>query len=792
MFLPSHRSQIIAYGLLLVLFLVGGQFYGYYNARQLLNKESLTYLERTAKLYESHFRFQRFELERFSAIVRDDKQLQEYVFVVTNFDTGREVLKEAYEKQFGWLPISRIAIIDADGRPILGEENRDLFALNRYERTGPFPTTFYNHGEQGLELVSVSSMNYLGENIATVILTRALDKQWLMEQVSQGIGDIVIAVDDHVVLSTLSDDRKIRLKLTKNQYSVGGVDYFFVPLTISHSSRNVVRLWLGTPSEFVTGSLRRFQRQSMIQVLMGLIVTITLGWMITRSVERPLGYLSRLTAEIAAGRLPSISKSSDSSEFSALINKFADMVSALKDKDAEVARAHSQLKKTAVTDALTGLYNRRAFETSLVRIVENARHSQRRHAMCYIDLDNFKIVNDSCGHIAGDQLLLQVTSLIQARVRGNDVLARLGGDEFGLLISDVNEEQALGVAEDILGIIRSFRFSWEDKIFTIGASIGVVMIDEKIVDRIDVMRQADIACYTAKNLGRNRVHLYRSSDCQGIALNEEVNWLDQLNYAFRHRRFRLWYQDIALARHPEQVQHREILVRMENAEGKIIAPGAFVPVAERYGMAGDLDRWVIEATFRYLTHCPREDAALVYSINLSGLSLNDASMLTFIVEALAKYGVTAQKICFEITETAAITNLTQARAFIEQLKDVGCLFALDDFGTGVCSFQYLQQLSVDFIKIDGAFVAGLHQHHLNVSIVSSIQNIATALGRKTIAEYVLDDHILETVREIGVDYAQGYAIGPPRPLDPALYLEEPEPALILVAERSTNDVPETT
>ena len=424
-----------------------------------------------------------------------------------------------------------------------------------------------------------------------------------------------------------------------------------------------------------------------------------------------------------------------------------------------------QLEHYASHDQLTELPNRRLFESTLKLVLDSAHFGKKVHALCYLDLDQFKIVNDTCGHMAGDELLRQVTGLLKRRLRGTDVLARLGGDEFGLILAHITEDQARTAAEELRAMVREFRFNWEGKIFEIGVSIGLVMIDAGAGEIVDVLRRADIACYAAKNNGRNCVHMYKSTDEEHTRLSAEMNWVPRLRQALREDRFVLWYQPItAVTPSDGLADYGEVLLRYVETNGDIILPGAFIPAAERYGLMPEIDRWVVQRTLEHAVQESRAGKVFHCAINLSGASLSDPSMLRFIMDKLTHTGVAPDTLCFEITETAVVNHLANAVALITALRKLGCRFALDDFGTGLSSFSYLKHLPVDLIKIDGGFVRKLVDDPLDAAMVQAINHIGHVMGKKTVAEFVENDAILARLQTMGVDFAQGYGIGRPRPL----------------------------
>lgn len=436
-------------------------------------------------------------------------------------------------------------------------------------------------------------------------------------------------------------------------------------------------------------------------------------------------------------------------------------------RDVSSSRAlANQLEYFASHDQLTELPNRREFENRLKRLLENAQHSNKTHALCYIDLDQFKLVNDTCGHLAGDELLRQISTLLQTRLRGSDILARLGGDEFGLMLINVDIEQAMVATEAMLQLVRDFRFRWDNRSFTIGASVGVVMIDAQVGSLEDVMRKADIACYSVKHNGRNAVHLYQSSDNEQAQMIEEINWVTRLRQAIDNNQLQLWYQPILSLNGDNTDISMEVLLRLIETDGRVITPGTFIPAAERYGIMPEIDRWVVANAFRYVA-AQQDTFSFHCSINLSGLSLSHPDTLRYINQQIVETGVNPRFICFEITETAAISNLAQAIILINELTKIGFRFALDDFGTGLSSFAYLKHLPVHYLKIDGTFITKLVEDPLDQAMVQAINQIAHVMGKQTIAEFVENTQIMNKLKLYGVDYAQGYGIGRPRPLEEA-------------------------
>lgn len=430
----------------------------------------------------------------------------------------------------------------------------------------------------------------------------------------------------------------------------------------------------------------------------------------------------------------------------------------------EKRKLSNQLSFQATHDALTGLINRSEFEHQLEDLLDGASRQHTEHALLYLDLDQFKVVNDTCGHSAGDELLRQLTARIQSRVRESDTFARLGGDEFGILLENCPLHQAIQLANVLLDEVKSFHFSWLDKSFSVGVSIGLVSINDNSGSSARVLSAADAACYAAKDKGRNRVQVYSQDDIEMAERHGEMHWVARIAKALEDQRFRLYYQPIVpiqSAAH-EQQQHFEVLLRMLDENHKLVPPGAFIHAAERYNMMVEIDRWVVSNVFKWLL--AHADRPVICAINLSGQSVNDERFLAFLIDQIKASGVARQKLCFEITETAAISNLTKANNFIRTVKSLGCSFSLDDFGSGMSSFSYLKHLPVDYLKIDGSFVRDMVSDPIDCAMVESINHIGHVMGIKTIAEFVENQAILDKLRSIGVDYVQGYSIAKPGPL----------------------------
>ena len=422
------------------------------------------------------------------------------------------------------------------------------------------------------------------------------------------------------------------------------------------------------------------------------------------------------------------------------------------------------LSYQAAHDALTGLINRREFESRLNNAIESARADKNvRHAMVYLDLDQFKVVNDTCGHPAGDQLLRHVTGLLQTRVRANDVLARLGGDEFGVLLEYCTPDQALRIADTLRQSIHDLRFQWGTNTMQIGASIGIVVIDQTTESVATLLSAADIACYSAKDGGRNRVQVYDPASAS--ARHREMRWMARLTHARDEGRLDIMFQPIVrVSETAKERPHYELLLRLHDENGAIVLPDEFIPAAERFNLMPSLDRWVIEKVLRDYVPSTRdgvEEAAFTVAVNLSGTTLSDPSFLEFLIDALETHEPTPGVLCFEVTETAAITNLGHASYLMREMASRGCLIALDDFGSGLSSFNYLRTLPVNYLKIDGNFVQNVASDPIDRSMVEAIVQIGRAIGIETVAERVETPAVLETLKRIGVGYAQGFLLGRP-------------------------------
>ena len=449
-------------------------------------------------------------------------------------------------------------------------------------------------------------------------------------------------------------------------------------------------------------------------------------------------------------------------------------------KELKLGQEYSvKLAYHASHDPLTNLINRLEFEKRLALALHTATTQERQHVVMFMDLDQFKIVNDTCGHAAGDLLLRQVGALLKDQVRDGDTLSRLGGDEFGVLLENCPMQEAIGIAEKLRKCICDFRFISEGKAFNIGVSIGVVQVTDGMLNLTDILSAADSACYAAKDKGRNRVQFYRPHDSEVSLRRGELEWVPRLQAALEQGRFVLYSQKIiSTGIQATNMSHHEVLVRMIDENGAIVPPMAFIPAAERYSFMPMIDQWVVQNAFAAISSLGPECGT--FAINISGTSIGDERFLEFVRTQFRRFVMPARSICFEITETAAIANFDKAARFFGEMRSLGCLFSLDDFGAGMSSFGYLKHLPVDFIKIDGSFVKDLGSDPVAIAMVRAINDVGHVMGKKTIGEFVNGEGVLTALRDIGVDYAQGNWISEPTPFAANL------PATILSVNTATS------
>ena len=432
----------------------------------------------------------------------------------------------------------------------------------------------------------------------------------------------------------------------------------------------------------------------------------------------------------------------------------------------ETRRLTNEIQHRASHDALTGLLNRQEFEYQLEKSIASAAMHNVQHILCYLDVNQFKIINTQAGHTAGDYILKEVARLLQSKIRSIDIIGRLGGDEFALLLVNHTLENAQRTAQTLVEEFQRHRFTWNDQSFELGLCIGMVAVTKDSPEPAQLLTRAELACFSAKDRGRNQIHLFRSDDDELTRKHAEILRAAGITGALQEDRFKLYCQPIvSLAVGNRTTQHYELLLRLTDTNGNIILPASFIPAAERYGLMPNVDRWVIHTALHRYHETFGEKSGVHIAINLSGNSLNDDKLLDFIKAELQSSDIDPQKVCFEITETAAINNLSQASHLITELKALGCFFALDDFGSGLSSFTYLKNLPVDYLKIDGSFVTDMAVDTIDYAMVEAINQLGHVMGIGTIAECAESEEVVDHLRKLGVDFAQGYAMGSPIPMD---------------------------
>lgn len=431
----------------------------------------------------------------------------------------------------------------------------------------------------------------------------------------------------------------------------------------------------------------------------------------------------------------------------------------------EQRRIAEELSYRATHDTLTGLPNRSEFEKSLKRFVNNNREQEQVNALMFIDLDQFKLINDYCGHSAGDCLLKEVAQIMRSCVRSSDMVARIGGDEFAILLSKCDTEKSMKIAKKICKSLGDYRFQHDDKSFKVAASIGLVMVNNNWESETKLLQAADSACMRAKRAGKNRVHIYFDDEHAADSSKGEIQWASRIEQALEEKSFELYCQRIMPLSH-EGLLHAEILIRMKDKNGHLISPNAFLPAAERFNMATRIDRWVVREVFEWMN---KNAASLSHveslSVNLSGQSLGDLAFHNYVISLIQVMDIDCQKLCFEVTETSAITNIAEAKKFIDAMNGYGVKFSLDDFGSGVSSFGYLKNLSVDYLKIDGQFISDLVENEVGQATVRCITEVAKATGKQTIAECVDNPVVENLLKKMGVDFTQGYLKHKPAPIN---------------------------
>jgi len=619
-------------------------------------------------------------------------------------------------------------------------------------------------------LVPLLLENQLANVYSTLDSLLKSNRDWLDIKLTDGEGRTIYPLDK----STMSVNRSDPQSDTRTDIS----SELSTPLR--YMGADLGEIWIRVDmhrSEQRLIEMRSTLRRAFILVILAVIAVIIA--ILELVVKAPLTQLANaanaLTKGDFAAHLPTIRND----EVGLMVRSFTSMRDAMKSYQNKLERSVDMHRRTAealytekerVTyqashDALTGLINRFEFERKLKDVIKS---NERDAALLYIDLDQFKVVNDTSGHLAGDELLKRIAIVLNECVPSQATVARLGGDEFGLILQMDSTDEVEAAARNICAELEALRFSWDGHNYRATASIGIVYLDEDSASMTEVMKQVDSACYSAKECGRNRIYVYRNDDLDITHRMSNMRWVARITEALESNKLTLFCQPIVPVNGGDTKEHLhyELLLRMLGRGNELILPGAFLSAAEQYGLAPKIDRWVIEHIFSWLGNHPEHLEKLhLCAINLSGLSLSDESFLDFVRSAFAGHDIPAEKICFEITETAVMTDLTSAHRLINELKDTGVRFALDDFGTGLSSFAYLKSLPVDYLKIDGTFVRDILHDPIDREMVRSINEVAHIMGIKTIAEFVEDRKILAELKKIGVDLAQGYGLGKPVPLE---------------------------
>ncbi|MFS1701918.1 EAL domain-containing protein [Alteromonas sp. AMM-1] len=586
------------------------------------------------------------------------------------------------------------------------------------------------------------------------IKSRLIKPQWLKVQIVRAGKDIAITLRD--VTERFNAQRALLRSEEKYRRLIDGLYRHFVYtktldqsfVYVSHGVQSI----LGINAEQFCLAQRRFMVESHADHR-NIVYSIQSG-------ENPQPYRLKLRAESGDTKVIEFADAGVFDEQGKLI-----AIEGIARDVTEEFALQEEVRYQASHDQLTGLMNRYAFDHYLTGLISKVNAGEASAVMCFIDMDRFKLVNDSCGHPAGDRLLKEVSNVFGEFVNEKDLLARIGGDEFCMIFRNLTLEQVLDKLDRLLQHIGAYRFTVEDKVFFVGASIGVIDIHQPGYSAADLIKAADNACYKAKSMGRNRYFVYTPTEEQQALDMVESKVLQHFQMALDNNGFELFFQPIIDLKSANQRTHGEVLLRLIGEDGQYISPGVFIPLAEQHGVMNKIDWWVVDNTLRFLQQQPAFCRQLdKIAINLSGITLSDEKLLKQIVHQIQCCNIPAEKLCFEITETSAVTNLSSAKWFIDELRALGCRFALDDFGAGMSTFTYLKNLDVDYVKIDGSFVRNMVRDKIDYETVKAINNIAQSMGKQTIAEFVVDDATREALIELGIDYGQGFALGYPEPL----------------------------
>ncbi len=528
-------------------------------------------------------------------------------------------------------------------------------------------------------------------------------------------------------------------------------------IKIDHTTIGYARIILNSQS--LEDELSVITSKGLFYIFLAIVMGALFAWFSIRSTTENLNKIADVASNIADQKfditLPVVEGNDEVAKVS---RAFRVMIASIKSYIAELLERETKTKWLAQHDSLTGLFNRRMFEQKIEESIKEVHEKGTTHALLFLDLDKFKVINDSAGHLAGDTLLQQIASLFESGIGENDLLARFGGDEFGIVLRNCDLSSAQAKAHEIINTVEKFNFTWTSKRFKVGVSIGIVMIDGLIGTALELLSLSDTACYIAKENGVNNLHIMDEKSESFVRLHHEMDWISKIYDAINHNLFMLYIQKIKSLKGEDD--HYEVLIRMKNEEGDIFYPDSFLPSATRYSLMPKIDLWVIETLFRLL----RDNTILstiTFAINLSGHSLMKDDFERQVKELFEKYHIDGKKIIFEITETSAMSNFKRVTQFIDHFKALGCTFSLDDFGTGLSSFSYLKNFRVDYLKIDGSFVRDILEDPIDKVMVESIAQISTLLHLKTVAEYVENEAILEVIKTMNIDYGQGYGIQKP-------------------------------
>lgn len=592
------------------------------------------------------------------------------------------------------------------------------------------------------------------------------------------ITSVEIANEAGVVLAVITAKEYTHDDALTNYQIFGGLRKFSQSLFVKGGEKvGVLTIWID-PELAAEGFIDR----SILVLISGLIRNILLAFILVvvfyKVATKKIMQISTMLQNLELNdphknRVPIVNygQQNELDDLGHDINEMLDIISSdiqkLESREQDLLASQDELSYQANHDVLTGLINRRGFDRHLKQAMQSCQAEHAQHTFCYIDLDQFKIINDTCGHIAGDELLRQMGKLIKQHIRTHDILARLGGDEFGILMQHCDVEHASKVAKTIISKIEDFEFFWQGQLFVVRASIGIAAVSDATKSSVDLLRNADIACYAAKNSGRNCFRVYEQGNGDIDQVQGDMAWVNRINQSLEKEGLVLYGQKISPLNHTgDNGLHYEVLLRILEDDGSVILPGVFLPAAERYHLMPKIDDWVIRTQFKYLAEHPKHLRELALcTINLSGQSLALEDFRQAVIRNLDHYKIPPEKICFEITETVAVSNLTDTADFIEFMRARGCKFSLDDFGTGLSSFAYLKNLPVDYLKIDGVFVKDIVDDPIDFAMVKSINEIGHVMGKKTVAEFVENDQVRNKLMAIGVDYAQGIGVALPCPID---------------------------